>query len=197
MASGWALLCVRADGSTRSTHPIVAEVTELGRDARDLSFPDDVYMAGHHASLVFETGEPFIADTAESTGVWLRVQDPHGVELEPQSQVCLGSQILLTDRRSGHWQLEHYVDGAVRGLHRIPEPGLEVGRDAELSLDAGDEALSRRRARFFCRDGKLLLFDDGSRNGTFVKVRGAAPLCEGDEFRIETRSFRLVRTQEA
>jgi pSer/pThr/pTyr-binding forkhead associated (FHA) protein len=65
-----------------------------------------------------------------------------------------------------------------------------------VQADAGDEALSRRHARFLCRDGKLLLFDTGSRNGTFVKVRGAAPLGEGDEFRIETRSFRLVRSQD-
>ena len=79
----------------------------------------------------------------------------------------------------------------VWGERQIPlEPGENVlGRspEARVQLDLG--RVSRRHARIVVADGKAVLEDLGSKNGTFVRgslVTRPAPLQDGDEICIGT-----------
>jgi pSer/pThr/pTyr-binding forkhead associated (FHA) protein len=189
----WRLSNVNVDGSVGAQHPIQLEVTEIGRQGSGISVPEDVHMADHHASLVAESGEFYIVDTGKSkSGVWLRIDPVDGLVLESEDQVSLGSQILVAAREGEIWTLVHYGnDGRIRNTYPVGEAGTFVGRGSGLVLDSSDELLSRRHAQF-CLDGdSLRVFDRGSRNGTFVKIRGAALLVHGSEFRIATKSYRL------
>ncbi len=54
----------------------------------------------------------------------------------------------------------------------VPVDGtrLAIGRRAEIDVDVA--LVSRRHAELWCADGRLLLADAGSRNGTWVRRDG-------------------------
>lgn len=57
-----------------------------------------------------------------------------------------------------------------------------------------DMWLSPRHANFVYRGEKLVVRDEGSRNGVYVRVRGQVPLEPGDLFLCGEQVFRLDRT---
>lgn len=57
-----------------------------------------------------------------------------------------------------------------------------------------DSWLSPRHANFVYRGEKLVVRDEGSRNGVYVRVRGQVPLEPGDLFLCGEQVFRLDRT---
>jgi pSer/pThr/pTyr-binding forkhead associated (FHA) protein len=182
-----------ADGSARSTHSIARDVTEIGRKGRDIAEPDDEHLAEHHASLVWESGELYVADSGEGSGVWLRIDDSEGWPLDREDQIWVGAQILVAAKERDTWTLVHYgADGQMRETHAIDEGGISVGRGSDHELDPDEGLLSRRHAEFRVLDGNLRVFDRGARNGTFVKLTGSTVLKEGAEFRISTKGYRLV-----
>lgn len=188
----WQLVAIEADGSLGATTPVESDVFEIGRRGRDLAEPDDEHMADHHASLVREEGEYFVADSGRGTGVWIRIDDEEGHLLEDEDQVWLGSQIIVASREGGAWTLVHYgADGKARETHSVGRGELTLGRDADVDLARDDALLSRRHARFSVEGEFLRVRDCGARNGTFVKVTGAHPLGPGSEFRIATRGYRF------
>lgn len=76
------------------------------------------------------------------------------------------------------------VEGAGAG-HAVPlGRELLLGRDPAADLVLDDEQVSRRHARLRLDDGKAVLEDLGSANGTFVndrQVHGPMPVTPGDE----------------
>jgi pSer/pThr/pTyr-binding forkhead associated (FHA) protein len=182
------------DGAPESFYSVTRDVTEIGRRGRDIAVPDDEEMADHHASLVYESGEFFIADSGQGSGVWLRVASGDDLELENEGQIWLGGQILLASAQGNTWALLHYgPDAQLRGTIRIGEREVIIGRgsEVEVELDPDDNMLSRRHARLCVDRGRLVIRDRESRNGTFVKVSGASAVVDGSEFRMTTRRYRL------
>jgi pSer/pThr/pTyr-binding forkhead associated (FHA) protein len=71
---------------------------------------------------------------------------------------------------------------------------MVLGRGADFAdVEVDDESASRRHAYIVYRDGKLILSDMGSTNGTILngKIVGAAPLKDGDRIQIGTVVLRL------
>ena len=65
-----------------------------------------------------------------------------------------------------------------------------VGRDGQLPFP-DDPFVSRRHANFFYRNGKLVVRDEGSLNGVYMRVRGTIELSPGDTFLAGEQLFRL------
>jgi pSer/pThr/pTyr-binding forkhead associated (FHA) protein len=69
-----------------------------------------------------------------------------------------------------------------------------IGRAKECNLRAGSEAISRRHCAITRSDGKWMVRDLGSRNGTHVndvKIAQEVPLQVGDELRVGPLKFRI------
>lgn len=69
----------------------------------------------------------------------------------------------------------------------ITKPTLQLGRVAGNDVIIADNAVSRQHARLVMIDGRLVLFDLGSLNGTFVngvRVEDQVVLRDGDEIRL-------------
>jgi predicted component of type VI protein secretion system len=69
-----------------------------------------------------------------------------------------------------------------------------IGRAKECNLRAGSEAISRRHCAITRRDGKWMVRDLGSRNGTHVndvRIDQEVPLKVGDELRVGPLKFRV------
>lgn len=71
-----------------------------------------------------------------------------------------------------------------------------VGRSGQLVFP-DDPFVSPKHANFFYRDGKLVVRDEGSHNGVFVRVRGTVDVAPGDLFLAGEQLFRLEATPKA
>ena len=70
-----------------------------------------------------------------------------------------------------------------------------VGRQGQLPFD--DPFISPRHANFFYRDGNLVVRDENSVNGVYVRVRGTVEIAPGDTFLAGEQVFRLDPTPRA
>jgi pSer/pThr/pTyr-binding forkhead associated (FHA) protein len=71
-----------------------------------------------------------------------------------------------------------------------------VGRNGQLVFP-DDPFVSPRHANLFYRNGKLVVRDEGSHNGVFVRVRGTVEIAAGDEFLAGEQLFKLDATPKA
>jgi pSer/pThr/pTyr-binding forkhead associated (FHA) protein len=95
-----------------------------------------------------------------------------------------GAAVVLTALRA---------DGSEAGTFRLADgPSVTVGRDTG-SIFAGDSYLSPRHATFVRRPDKLVVKDEGSLNGVYLKLKPNEPhLLEfGDIFRIGQEIIRF------
>jgi pSer/pThr/pTyr-binding forkhead associated (FHA) protein len=95
-----------------------------------------------------------------------------------------GAAVVLTALRA---------DGSEAGTFRLADgPSVTVGRDTG-SIFAGDSYLSPRHATFARRGDKLVIKDEGSLNGVYLKLKPNEPqLLEfGDVFRIGQEIIRF------
>ena len=71
-----------------------------------------------------------------------------------------------------------------------------VGRNGQLVFP-DDPFVSPKHANFFYRDGKLVVRDEGSLNGVYIRVRGTVEIAPGDTFLAGEQLFRLDATPRA
>lgn len=71
-----------------------------------------------------------------------------------------------------------------------------VGRSGQLEFP-DDPFVSPKHANFFYRDGQLVLRDEGSLNGVYIRVRGSVEVMPGDTFLAGEQVFRLDPTPKA
>jgi thioredoxin reductase/pSer/pThr/pTyr-binding forkhead associated (FHA) protein/ferredoxin len=189
---GVQILSLQPDGTAEETFPSTKSTITIGRGSADVSFPDDVYMADHHATIREQDGGYVLEDTGAGSGVWIRAQGVEGRPLSHGDNIWIGSQILVVTAEGGRFGIAHYDgDGGYRATYPIGDRGIFVGRRADVTLDPNDLSLSRRHAQLRVDGGKLAVFDLGSTNGTFVRLTGATPLASGAEFRIGSKRFRF------
>jgi EAL domain-containing protein (putative c-di-GMP-specific phosphodiesterase class I) len=105
----------------------------------------------------------------------------------------------LTPHRT--WYLEGFVDRSRRiwrtALYGFP---FRVGRSPRSQLHLNSRAVSYDHARFSQSEGRLMVADLDSTNGTFVngrRVREPHRLEEGDEIRFADWGFRLVAVEDS
>jgi pSer/pThr/pTyr-binding forkhead associated (FHA) protein len=65
-----------------------------------------------------------------------------------------------------------------------------VGRNGQLVFP-DDPFVSPKHANFFYRDNKLVVRDEGSLNGVYIRVRGTVEISPGDTFLAGEQLFRL------
>lgn len=71
-----------------------------------------------------------------------------------------------------------------------------VGRQGQVEFP-DDPFVSPKHANFFYRDGRLVVRDENSLNGVFIRVRGSVDIAPGDQFLAGEQVFRLDPTPKA
>ena len=102
-----------------------------------------------------------------------------------------GTTAAPVDAPQPHWIV--IVGGGAGGLELATRLGDALGRRgrAEVTLDPGDLALSRRHAQVRPVGDGVAVFDLGSTNGTYVKLAKPTKLASGDEFRLASKRLRF------
>lgn len=76
----------------------------------------------------------------------------------------------------------------------IGTPQFVIGRDPKCNLRPASAMISKQHCALFVKDGKVLLRDFDSTNGTFVNdqpVKGVVPLADGDILKVGPLQFKV------
>lgn len=180
---------------------VVKDHSIIGRTQGHLVFKDDPFISPKHATLFYQESGLYIRDEESLNGVFIRINEPTSVEVD--EHFIAGEQVYkISDELSPIGRvipeddaqffanslknispvnlvqlLEHGVEGAVHGF---VDSSITIGRqgcDVNAPLD---RYMSSRHCHLSLIGENVILTDLGSKNGTFVKVKGERQLKVGD-----------------
>lgn len=182
---------------------VVKDHSLIGREEGHLIFKDDPYISPLHATLFYRENELFIRDEDTHNGIFIRLSEPKPLSVgetfiageqvfvledEPRSISipCQQSDLVTrffanTSKGLLGFYLTQILDGGQRGaIYPFVDSSITVGRqgcDVNAPLD---RFMSSRHCHVSLMGDEVVLTDTGSKNGTFVKVKGEQKLKVGD-----------------
>ncbi len=180
-------------------YPLKEEgVTTIGRNNCDINFPDDTLLSEQHASVIHIKDGYILRDDGSANGIFLKAAEGKDLELADGDLLKVGRQYLMIEAKNGKFGFTHYdQNGVEKNSHSIANKTIVLGREApDITLDPNDKTLSRRHLSFSVKEGKFLLKDLLSVNGTYIRVRDSIRLAQGSQFRIGQQLFCLTLRQE-
>ena len=180
----------------------------IGREGANTVVLEAGDVSGYHAEIHCESGAVFLVDLGSSNGTSVNGKKINQRQkLAAWDRVAFGSveaEVIDTEGRrptqmfravgqaespaaAGPWRL-----AGARGTFEISGRHV-VGRDAGCDFTVPSNSVSRRHARLEVREGRLMVTDLGSANGTFVngeRVRERV-VGVGDEVKFDVESFRV------
>jgi pSer/pThr/pTyr-binding forkhead associated (FHA) protein len=209
---GARLVAVRRDGSDGESYALVGEQIDIGRNEGDLRF-DDKHLAERHARIFFRAGQFVITPLENRNGIYVRITTP--VELQDGSYVLVGKQVLRfetvpdaektlrpavehgmilfgTPLKSPWGRLRQMTAaGTSRDVYHLTRSDLIIGREQGDIVFSDDEFMSRRHALLQFRGNRALISDQGSSNGTYVRLAGQHVLEPGQMIRLGDELLRF------
>jgi len=202
-------------GAVKTEHAILDSLT-IGRSEGDIKFPLDRGLTPVNARIFIDDGQLFIKDLSEgANSIFLRVAG--GYTLQSQDIILMGRQEFQFREISGAMsvaagmgipfaEVTRTLAEPVAELLRLHPKGSAPAR-FPLSLEQvyfgrvkgtytfpEDKLMSRSHARVVQRAEDFIVEDLGSRNGTFVKVRGTAPLAANGTILLGDQLLRIIST---
>ncbi len=192
---------IRKDGSVGAEHELKNSKLTLGRVEGDLKFPSDPQMAEVHAKFFVDRGQLYVEDMSGGKGVFVRLIATY--MMQNNDVIMMGRHVfqfrekteaLAAGSATGTAITEiaslikepvaEFVAMTPQGVDensRYPLLDQEVtwGRNRGTYIFPDDGFMSRAHAKVYQRGENFFLEDVGSRNGTFIKVRGKAPVPVG------------------
>ena len=188
--------------------------TRIGRENCDLTYPDDGLLSPHHSSVDLVEGRVFLKDLGSRNGTF--VKQRKDTEIGDGDTFLVGRELFrlalkespsapddptATQTHAGApkfgdqgpaFELQHVrLTGETVDRFALDKPEITIGRtggDVQFKMDP---YMSGRHARLKRRQGKILLQDLKSRNGTFRRIRADVELFDGDEFFSGEQLFRV------
>ena len=213
-AAAWGMLvAVNRDGTDGDSFALAGEWVIVGRTGADIVFEDDRFLAHRHARFEFSGGGARIVPMDELNGVFLRVNDP--TEVADGAVLLLGREVLRFERvdddektaaplvRHGvalfgspprkPWGrlLQILPNAGIRDIRYLWHDEIVVGREEGDIVFRDDAFLSRVHASLRWENGRCILDDRSSSNGTFMQLSGPADLDHGDHLRLGDQLFRF------
>ena len=194
------LVVIKGGGQDGATYHLHAATTVVGRTTGDIVFGDDPFLSPEHAKFTTQQGRLFVQDLGSQNGVFVRIKQP--VPLAQDDTFLVGEELLRLDARpfsggqptpagtyfygspqpEGTFRVVQCLAGGADG--RIASANgntLTIGREGNDLDFPTDRFISGHHARLDRHpDGRIVLSDTGSRNGTFVRISAATELVHGD-----------------
>jgi pSer/pThr/pTyr-binding forkhead associated (FHA) protein len=206
------LVTVRRDGSDGENYPLVGDQIDIGRTEGDLRF-DDPHLANRHVRISLRSDHYVITPLDVRNGVYLRISD--AVELLDGTYILVGKQVLRFELLSDIEKTlrpaeEHGVvlfgtplkppwgrlrqltcAGTSRDVYHLARNEVTIGREQGDIVFSEDEFMSRRHALLQFRGNRAMISDQGSSNGTYVRISGQSPLDPGQMIRFGDELLRF------
>ena len=192
---------IRKDGSSGELYALKNGKLSVGKSQGDLQYPNDPTLAPLHARFIWDSGQLFVEDLSEGRGVFIRLIATY--TLQDGDTVLMGKQLLEFREKADLVaaaaatgttvaDISQTTNEPVAEFVRLTERGADTstrfplldqeivwGRNKGTYTFPDDGFMSRSHAKIYQRGENFFLEDVGSRNGTFVKVRGKTPLPVG------------------
>lgn len=172
----------------------------VGSSDAEVPFPSDAWVSPRHANFHYDGGTLMVRDEGSSNGVYMRVKDP--LALSPGDQFLCGEQVFRLDatpkdtsgpepdktyfysspKRPSPFRLTQVLAGGAEGMiYCGRENTIQIGReDCDMNFP-DDLYMSGRHAKVeLGADGRFLLHDLDSRNGTYARIGSPQALVHGD-----------------
>lgn len=189
---------VRADGGMEAVFALRKDEVVAGSSA-ELLLMEDPFVARTQARFYFEGGALRVEDVGGNSGLFVRLRAQ--ILLDPRQQVRCGRQVLvfeaLPPAPSGLPRIWGSPDHGIRGrLLQLLEGGRRgdaftlregdnlIGRETGDITFPSDGFISGRHAMVRVQDGRAVVRDLGSSNGTFVRLNAPLSLVDGDQLLV-------------
>lgn len=209
-AGGIVLTALRADGSEAGTYQLPGGTVTVGRETGSI-FAGDSYLSPRHATFKQGSGRVTVKDEGSLNGVYKKLVRDVPVELKPNDMFRIGQEIIkyepLTPAAPSPDGVERlgspskgYVGRIALVIGRdvtgnafpIPETGVHLGRERGDVLFPEDGYVSGLHCRLSWENGRLLLTDLGSSNGSFFRLREETEVKSGDVLLMGQQLFRVA-----
>ncbi len=206
------LQVIKKDGSLGAEYLLKSTLT-IGRSQGDIRFPSDPNMAALHARIALEQGQVFVEDLSQGgESVFVRLSAAYTLQngdiimmgnaafhFRENSAVMSAATMMgatLADINALNESVAEFVrlDAAGNAAQRYPlrRETVEFGRTQGTYTFPEDKLMSRIHARVLQRGEDFVIEDAASRNGSFIKVRGKAPVPVGSSVLVGSRLLKLV-----
>ncbi|HEX6835177.1 MAG TPA: FHA domain-containing protein [Polyangia bacterium] len=197
------LILIKGEGMDGVTYVLSSSEHIAGRLEGAILFPEDPLLSPRHANFVYKEGRLTVRDEGSANGVFVRIIKPQVVSAG--ATFLVGEQLLRVDgcppetvpvpdeegtyfygspKRPSRLALTQLLAGGHEGMvFRARNDSLSIGREGNDINFPDDPFISGRHATVTALDNEGTRFqiaDLGSKNGTFLRVSGEAPLFHGD-----------------
>lgn len=204
------LILIKGEGLEGLSYHLNATEHVAGRKQGAILFPEDNYLSPKHATFVYRDNILYLRDEGSHNGTYLRIREPQA--LGDGDHIMVGEQLLkieMLDLRREYPMREDtlmYVsppkDYHFRVLQvlRGGRPGKSycsvnndviIGREGCDMNFGEDRHLSRKHARLTWKDGRVVVQDLESKNGTFVRITESQRLQHSDYVRFGSELMRV------
>jgi FHA domain len=203
------LILIRGEGMDGLSYHLKADHHIVGRTGQ-LEFPDDPFVSPRHANLFYRDSKLVVRDEGSVNGVFIRVRG--SIEIGPGDAFIAGEQLFRLDptpkasdgadgdgtffysspKYPSGFRLNQILEGGSLGMTVCARgSALQIGReDGDLNFP-GDVYMSAKHCTVEERDGKYVLTDHDSRNGTYVRIKTERALSHGDYLFIGRKLLRV------
>ena len=175
----------------------------IGRTRGDVVLEHDPLMEDEHASLAWVDGDLVLRDLESTNGTYVRLLEP--TALVGGDMIRLGSQAFVfevmeplhptevggarylgSSEQPGSFRLVQILDGGREGMAIVDRnDDVTLGAAGAIVEFPEDRYLSALHVRIYrSSDGRYLLDDLGSVNGTWLRLREPWNLQEGDQIMV-------------
>ena len=209
------LVVIRPDGSEGATIPLHEGELVIGRSSDYQALSSDPFLSPQHAALSIQHGRFVIRDMNSLNGIFYRIRSEQ--PLQSGDSIRLGQELLVfeaidkieatptasQDRSEtlrggspdvGYWGRLSLIGGpnVVTRAFILKEDEITIGRETGDIVFRDDGFVSGRHARLTKIEGRAVLKDLGSSNGTYIRIKGERTLLDGDLILMGQQLFRLV-----
>lgn len=185
-----------------------------GRQDGQILFPDDNWLSPRHATFYYQNDKLVVRDESSINGVYVRVREPRPLELN--DYFLCGEQVFRLEgapddaadpsadetyfyaspHRPASFRVVQVLAGGAPGMVVCARGNsLRIGREGVDINFPHDVYMSGTHARIEMSDDRTFaLVDEGSRNGTYVRIREPHPLQHGDYLFLGKQLLRVEMT---
>jgi pSer/pThr/pTyr-binding forkhead associated (FHA) protein len=204
------LTALRADGSEAGTFNLPPGTHTIGRETGSI-FGGDSYLSPRHATFRQAGGKLLVRDEGSLNGVYKKLARDAPVEVRPNDTFRIGQEIVRFEPLSPQPASADGVErlgapskgivgrialvigrDATGNAFPIPEAGMHLGRERGDVLFPEDGYVSGLHCRLAWENGRLMLTDLGSSNGSFIRLREETEVRTGDVLLMGQQLFRVT-----
>jgi pSer/pThr/pTyr-binding forkhead associated (FHA) protein len=203
------LVLIRGEGMEGLSYHLRADQHIAGRNG-NLQFPDDPFVSPRHANFFYRDDKLVVRDEASLNGVYIRIRGTIEVAigdtflageqmfrleanpLGPDAPDADGTYFYSSPKHPGPFRIVQIFEGGTAGMSvGARTSSLQIGREGGDLNFPGDPYMSGTHCRIEESNGKLLLTDLNSRNGSYVRITSERELAHGDYLFLGRKLLRV------